>query len=68
MSMYVCICNRVTENDIKRAIGDGACSMSCLAERLAVSTCCGQCYNTANACLEALVDADFSNGIGAATV
>jgi bacterioferritin-associated ferredoxin len=35
--MYVCICNNVTEKDIKRAVRDGASSMSCLSERLAVT-------------------------------
>ena len=41
--MYVCICNNVTESDIKAAVDAGARTLDCLAHRLAVSTCCGQC-------------------------
>lgn len=62
--MVVCICNNVTEKDIKRAVRDGACSMSCLVERLAVSTCCGQCHNSARVCLEALVGVDLNGALG----
>ena len=42
-SMYVCICNNVTENDIEQAVRSGARSLECLEQALAVSTCCGQC-------------------------
>ncbi len=41
--MYVCICNNVTERDIEQAVREGARTVDCLADRLAVSTCCGQC-------------------------
>lgn len=41
--MYVCICNNVTTRDIEAAVADGACTLDCLADTLAVSTCCGQC-------------------------
>jgi bacterioferritin-associated ferredoxin len=49
--MYVCICHNVTEKDIKRAVKDGAESMACLQEKLAVSTSCGQCHDRARECL-----------------
>ena len=58
--MYVCICNNVTEKDIKRAVQGGACSMSCLQEELAVATCCGQCHSAAKSCLEKSLDGSFS--------
>jgi bacterioferritin-associated ferredoxin len=58
--MYVCICNNVTEKDIKRAVRDGACSMSCLQQRLAVSTSCGKCHSRARECLDVLLDADLN--------
>ena len=32
--MYVCICRSVTERDIRRAIGDGACRMRDLRKEL----------------------------------
>ncbi len=57
--MYVCICNNVTEKDIEREIRDGACSMRCLAKRLAVATRCGRCRKAARACLEANTGMDL---------
>jgi bacterioferritin-associated ferredoxin len=53
--MYVCICNAVTDRDIRRAVEQGACSLDCLQEKLAVSTCCGQCADHATACLERML-------------
>jgi len=50
--MYICICNAVTDRDIKQAVERGACSLNCLQDQLAVSTCCGQCADNARACLE----------------
>ncbi len=50
--MYICICNAVTDRDIRQAVEQGACSLDCLQEKLAVSTCCGQCADNAAACLE----------------
>ncbi|MCB1746555.1 MAG: (2Fe-2S)-binding protein [Gammaproteobacteria bacterium] len=49
--MYVCLCNNVTERDIEDAVSAGARTLDCLAERLAVSTCCGQCRCFAEECL-----------------
>ena len=53
--MYVCICNNVTETDIADAVKDGAWSLSCLKQRLLVSTCCGQCEDRAVDCMEKLL-------------
>ncbi len=55
--MYICICNAVTDRDIKRAVDAGACTLGCLQEALAVSTCCGQCADNATACLEQALNA-----------
>ena len=63
--MYVCICNNITEKDIRRAVRDGACSMSRLQDRLAVATSCGQCHNAARECLKALVEVDFNDTLSA---
>jgi len=41
--MYICLCQDVTEDEIKAAICKGACSESCLQKRLGVSLQCGQC-------------------------
>ncbi|MEX2479359.1 MAG: (2Fe-2S)-binding protein [Gammaproteobacteria bacterium] len=64
--MYVCICNNVTERDIEEAVRSGARTLDCLSERLAVSTCCGQCRCVADECLRSVLlasepsAADFS--------
>ncbi|MFT4563140.1 MAG: bacterioferritin-associated ferredoxin [Gammaproteobacteria bacterium] len=50
--MYVCICKNVTEKDIKRAVRDGACSISCLQSKLGVATGCGECHMFAKEILE----------------
>lgn len=55
--MYICICNGVTDRDIKQAVARGAESLDCLQAELAVSACCGQCEERAVECLQrALAD------------
>lgn len=49
--MYVCICNAVTESQVKEAIAGGADSHHALAECLGVGTCCGSCRPTVDAVL-----------------
>ncbi|MCG3203111.1 MAG: hypothetical protein NFCOHLIN_03030 [Gammaproteobacteria bacterium] len=49
--MYVCICNAVTDHDIRDAVEGGARGLEDLRDRLRVATCCGACEDTANACL-----------------
>jgi bacterioferritin-associated ferredoxin len=41
--MYVCICNRVTEADIRREADHGVRSFGQLQEHTGCSTCCGCC-------------------------
>lgn len=41
--MYVCICNAVKEQEIKRAIEAGHTSLEALQIELDVATCCGGC-------------------------
>lgn len=41
--MYVCICNEVTDRQIRRAVDQGACSLQDLSAQLKVGTCCGKC-------------------------
>jgi bacterioferritin-associated ferredoxin len=45
--MYVCVCNKVTDGQIRAAFEDGAHSMECLQSRLKVATCCGRCAECA---------------------
>lgn len=41
--MYVCVCNAVTDCQIREAYCDGACSMRLLRQKLGVAGCCGRC-------------------------
>jgi bacterioferritin-associated ferredoxin len=50
--MFVCICNKVTDSQIRQACNDGASSINCLKERLKVATCCGRCEDCAKQVLQ----------------
>lgn len=41
--MYVCICKKVTDSQIKSAIGNGASTIGCLRQCLGVASQCGKC-------------------------
>jgi len=50
--MYVCICNGVTDRDIRQAVKAGCCGMAELTMRTGCGACCGSCVGTATATLE----------------
>ena len=56
--MYVCLCKGITDNQIKDAINQGACSMRDLRSDLDVATQCGKC---ARDCKSILLDNMTSN-------
>ena len=41
--MYICICNAVTDHQIRAEVYRGASSLREVSERLEVATCCGKC-------------------------
>ena len=45
--MYICLCNAVTEREIRSCAQEGACSMSDLERCLGVGTNCGRCRSMA---------------------
>lgn len=45
--MYICVCNAVTENDIRRAVAGGCHSLKKLKHELGVATECGRCAHHA---------------------
>jgi len=45
--MYVCICNAVTDRQIREARENGARSIEALGRELKVATCCGRCADCA---------------------
>ncbi len=50
--MYVCICNEVTDKQIKHATNIGMSSMKDLRNSLKVGTTCGQCSSCVKSLLE----------------
>lgn len=51
--MFICICNAVTDRDIKETVAAGAATMSDLQAQLGVATCCGCCSELAASFLNA---------------
>jgi len=50
--MYICICNAVTDKDIKSAIKNGAKSVKDLNEQLSVGSNCGTCVSSAQSIID----------------
>ena len=46
--MYVCICNAITDKQIRRAAKAGVTSMSALQAELGVAAGCGSCSEAAS--------------------
>jgi bacterioferritin-associated ferredoxin len=49
--MYVCVCNAVTDGEIRTAVKLGVRSMNDLSASLGVATCCGRCTDCARSVL-----------------
>jgi len=45
--MYICICNAVTEREIRGAASLGCATVEDLRRDLGVGDCCGNCVSTA---------------------
>ncbi len=54
-TMYICICNQVTERDIQHAAAEGCCSMRALKEKTGLGTQCGTCCKQGADVLKACV-------------
>lgn len=50
--MYVCVCRKVTDREIKQAIQEGCNTLDALSETLQVATECGACSCHAEELLE----------------
>lgn len=50
--MYVCLCNAVTDSDIRKAVDDGARNMRQLGKLTNCSTACGCCTQMASEILQ----------------
>ncbi|RZT08060.1 bacterioferritin-associated ferredoxin [Duganella sp. CF402] len=45
--MIVCVCNNISDREIRQAMDLGITSMEELRDALGVATCCGQCFSCA---------------------
>ena len=45
--MYVCVCNAITERQVRSSVEAGATTLADLQFDLGVATCCGCCAETA---------------------
>jgi bacterioferritin-associated ferredoxin len=41
--MYVCVCQKITDREIRQAVANGARSLHSLREQLPLGGCCGRC-------------------------
>ena len=46
--MIVCVCNNISDREIRMAIELGSDSIEALQRDLGVATCCGQCFDYAS--------------------
>jgi bacterioferritin-associated ferredoxin len=54
--MIVCVCNNISDREIRQAVDLGLTSMEELRRDLGVSTCCGKCASYAEEVLAAHLD------------
>ena len=45
--MIVCVCNNISDREIRQAVELGLTTMDELRRDLGVATCCGQCFSCA---------------------
>ncbi len=50
--MIVCVCNNISDREIRQAVDLGLSSMDELRDTLGVATCCGKCATCAMQVLE----------------
>ncbi len=60
--MYVCVCNAVTDREIRQCVALGAHTFEQVRECLGVSTCCGTCEPVAR---QIVVERDHRAGASA---
>lgn len=54
--MIVCVCNNISDREIRQAVELGLSSMDELRRELGVATCCGKCDSFANEVLNEHMD------------
>jgi bacterioferritin-associated ferredoxin len=64
--MYVCVCNPVTDSEVRNCVRRGACTLSDLQMQLGVAVQCGTCASTALAIVEEVTRGNASPRLAAA--
>jgi len=59
--MYICVCNAVTDTDIKKAVQNGANCLHHLETKLGVSNQCGSCRCDASKCLDQALESQMNS-------
>ncbi len=54
--MIVCVCNNISDREIRQAVDLGLSTMAELRQDLGVATCCGKCASCAKQVLSAHLD------------
>jgi bacterioferritin-associated ferredoxin len=54
--MIVCVCNNISDREIRQAVDLGLSSMAELRQDLGVATCCGKCASCAKQVLNDYLD------------
>ena len=49
--MYICLCNNVTDSDIRRAVDEGVSNMKQLKMKTGCASSCGKCIDSAKTIL-----------------
>jgi bacterioferritin-associated ferredoxin len=57
VKMIVCVCNNISDREIRQAVDLGISSMAELHRELGVGTCCGKCVSYAREVLNTHMDA-----------
>lgn len=63
--MIVCVCNAVSDREIKSAVTLGISSLTELKESLGVATCCGCCESCAREVLDEAVQTHKRTAVAA---
>ena len=58
--MIVCVCNNISDREIRQAVDLGLTTMAELRRDLGVATCCGKCHTCAREVLSTHLDATAS--------
>src|SRR5688500_7051579 len=64
--MYICVCNPVTDTEVRNCVRRGACTLSDLQMQLGVAVQCGTCAATTLAIVEEVTRSPASTALAAA--